>query len=162
MKEFKDKDENMGSHIQHSGILFWGCWCTRPRYSRCSTGSRVGTLFREGSYSICTTISSQKRERGSRVMRWGDPVMGQRMSHVLLNHLASPLDSPDPAICHFDSEFYYPFNVTCMSLKVRKCINPWELKCVLSSDGSKFLRMMSASPRVKMVRPGWHILQSVF
>ena len=54
----------------------------------------------------------------------------------------SSLGSQGPAISHFDWVYYHPFTFTCMSLKVRKCINPWELKCVLSSDGSKFLRTM--------------------
>ena len=49
------------------------------------------------------------------------------------------LGSPGPAICNFDPGFYHSFIFTCMSLKVRKCINPSELKHDLSSEGSKFL-----------------------
>ena len=80
----------------------------------------------------------------SRVVRWCNPIMGQRMSHVFLNHLASRHWTHQVLqFVTFDWGSYFPFTyTTCMSLKVRKCINPWELKCVLSSDGSKFLRTM--------------------
>ena len=44
-----------------------------------------------------------------------------------------------PAIFGFLWKFVNFCFLTCMSLKVRKCINPSELKHDLSSEGSKFL-----------------------